>query len=335
MLRRGLISAQRAVIALVLTCSVSGAILPERFGPYAQKEPGVVLGDDPIWKEYGFEEGVFATYSGSRTFKLTAYRFTDPTGAAAAFDWLRPPGSSRTSTANLSAAFAGGALVVFGNYLLRFDGWQPRSDDLVPLVQTLPKVNRGALPYVRSQLPERARLRGSERYILGPASLAEFEPRVPASVAAFEQSAEAAYAKYRTPAAEVSTLVFMYPTHQIAREKADDFAKLPGATVRRSGPLLGIVLAPTGVPYESVRPHAERLLAGVNYQAEYTETEHVPKDTVQDAARMILAIVLLALGLIVASVLLGFGFGAVRILARKYGINVADDSFTGLNLSGK
>jgi hypothetical protein len=50
---------------------------------------------------------------------------------------------------------------------------------------------------------------------------------------------------------------------------------------------------------------------------------------------MILAISLLACGLIVSAIALGILFGGSRFLLRRIGFNVADEELTTLHLSGK
>ena len=38
--------------------------------------------------------------------------------------------------------------------------------------------------------------------------------------------------------------IFNYPTHQMAMQQIAEFEKLPGAVVKRSGPMIAVVLAP-------------------------------------------------------------------------------------------
>jgi hypothetical protein len=73
----------------------------------------------------------------------------------------------------------------------------------------------------------------------------------------------------------------------------------------------------------------------ISYTPNFTWNEHVPKDTPQDAARMILAIVVLAGCLIVSSLVLGLMFGGSKVLARRLGWAGSDEGFTSLHLEGK
>ena len=82
-------------------------------------------------------------------------------------------------------------------------------------------------------------------------------------------------------------------------------------------------------------PEAEALIQNVSYQPKLTWTEHVSKDTPQDAAKMFLAIFVVAGVLIAASVLLGMVFGGFRFALVRFGIQPADYSLTTLNIDNK
>ena len=84
----------------------------------------------------------------------------------------------------------------------------------------------------------------SERYILGPVSLARFEPRIAPSLAAFHLGTEAQLGRYRTPKGDLTLAIFSYPTPNIARERQEEFPKVPGTIAKRSGPLVGVVVQP-------------------------------------------------------------------------------------------
>jgi hypothetical protein len=321
----------RCLIALFASASLYGALLPDKFASYSKTFSAAAANDAPaLWNEYGLTDSERADYDGGgRKFSISAYQLKDTTGAAAAFDSERPAGSRSTGVAQLAVEFPGGALVAFGNYVLRFHDWQPGAEQIVDLVRDLPKLNRAALPPLRSWLPRRDRVPGSDRYILGPASLAAVTPAIPPAAAGFEHSVEAYSARYRMAGREATLVVFSYPTPHLARETMGAFEQLPGALVRRSGPLVAVMV---GAP--SVAAGAA-VLDQVRYQAEFSWTEHVPKDTPQDAAKMILAIFMLAGILIASSVVLGLFFGGMRTVFNRLGIAVADDSFTALDLRQK
>jgi hypothetical protein len=86
------------------------------------------------------------------------------------------------------------------------------------------------------------------------------------------------------------------------------------------------------VPDGRGNPLAKKLLAGIEYRPNIMWNEYVPKHTTQDAANMILAISMLAAGLIVSSLVLGLFFGGGKILAKRFGFKGADDELTSLHI---
>ena len=112
----------------------------------------------------------------------------------------------------------------------------------------------------------------------------------------------------------------------MAIERLRQFQKLERAAVRRSGTLIAVV------PEGKDSPDAASLIEQVNYTPNLMWNEYVPKNTPQDAAKMILAISVLAAGLIVASVIMGLFFGGGKVLARKFGMQPAEEDFTSLHL---
>jgi len=151
-----------------------------------------------------------------------------------------------------------------GNYLLIFKGRQPQVVEIDALYQTLPKLDSSPLPTLIGYLPEDHLVANSERYVTGPVGLERFDPGVPPSSAAFHLGAEAQLGSFRAPGGEMTLAVFSYPTPQIARDRLVDFQRISGAMVKRTGPLLAVILAPRD------RNGAERLLAKVRYEPTIT-----------------------------------------------------------------
>ena len=317
-----------SVTLIAAGVSLQAALLPESFAQYKRGAVSPVTLEDPaVWSEYGFESAETAEYTGGgRTFSVTAYRLKDPTGAFAAFQWQRPTGAT---SATISASLPNGVLVAHDNYLIRVDGAKPNAQNLAALYKALPNVVRTSLPPLYGYLPKRGRVASSERFLMGHASLERFEPRIPAALAAFHLGAEAQSARYRSGGAEHQLTVFSYPTPQMAIERARAFGTLTGAAVKRSGPLLAVI------PDRAGNSGAARLLEEIAYNPNFTWNEYVPKDTPQDAAKMILAIVSLAGVLIVLSFVLGLFFGGSKILAKRFGMAHAENGFTSLHLDNK
>jgi len=291
--------------------SLPAQILPEQFGSLkrsgaAQPAPAQ---DSELWKEFGFEAGERASYG---PLTLSAWRFADPTGSFAAWQSL----AARSD------------LALSGSYLLMASGGPlPAAADLELLAAKLPKRTTSAPPPLGAYLPDNGRIAGSERYLLGRVSLERFEPRLARELVSFERGAEAQTARYRAGSAgEAQVTVVSYPTPQIAIERFRQYQQIWGEAARRSGPII------TVVPEAKANPVALKLLGQVSYNPKLSWSEYVPKHTVQDAAKMILAIAVLAGGLILASVAFGLLFGGWKIIARRFGFKTSDEEFTSLHI---
>jgi hypothetical protein len=289
---------------LLTAGSLTAAIWPEHLGPYtrvsAQQVQGSALGP-----EYGFKNAEEADYG---TFKVTAAQYNDPTGAYAAS--LEAPSTQ------------------VGNYVVTCLGKCPKN--LAALLESLPQVSHAPLPVLRTYLPPQDLIPNSERYILGPAGLKNFAPQIPPGPAAFQFGTEATLGHYRTATGEATLVVFSYPTPQIARQRADEFRRLTGITVKRTGPLVAVV--PPPIPADS----AQRLLNGINYQASVTRDEQ-PPIVVRPASvgNMLIAIFKLS-GIVVAfCVLSGLVFGVFRFMSRQFGDPNAQEAMISLHLSDK
>ena len=289
---------------------VCGAILPSEFSDSKQSAVTVpALTDKPVWEEYGLEASERAVYG---AVSITAYRFKDSTGAFGAGQWLK--GEGRLGTASTQA----------DNYLLVFEGSKPSPQQIQQLTAGLPNKRRTSLPSLQNYLPADRLVAGSERYIAGPASLEKFEPRLPASILAFEKGAEAEVARYRIGENEEQLLLVSYPTPQIAIERQKAYQGIVGA-VRRSGPLLAAVPAPVSTSA------AQTLVGEVSYSPTLMWNEKTPVDP-RKVGDMLLAICLLAAGLMVGSVLVGVFLGGIRRALGRVGVGAGDESLTELNL---
>jgi len=300
----------RSVILAVLSVTSLGAtIWPDSLGKFARKSSEPIVNSDEIQtQEYGLEESEEANYG---QFQVTASRYKDATGAYAA------------------SLVAAGHPIQNGNYVVSCSGNCPKN--LAALAESLPKNNHSALPTLRNYLPAKNLIARSERYILGPVGLKSAAPQIPDSVVAFQFSPEGDIARYREPGGDLTLAAFSYPTMEMARQQAAAMEKLPGAVVKRSGPLVALALAPGN------QAAADRLLAQINYQAVLSsDDQQIPLVLKpQSAAQMILAIIALA-GIVLGFCLLsGLLFGAIRVAARKFGYSDAGSPYTMLHLSDK
>jgi hypothetical protein len=291
---------------------IHAAIWPDTIGAYHRVSAAPVqLEERAIWDEYGLKESERARYeNGADSFTATGYRLQDTTGAMAAFQWQRPAKSTPSTLAPLAAETPDGAILVHGNYVLAFSGRKPEPAELAALFEGLRNVDETSLPPLAGYLPLQDLVANSQRYITGPNSLQKFDPAIPPSVAGFHFGAEAQMGVFHSPKGDMTLAIFNYPTHQIAMQKVEEFSKLPGAVVKRSGPLLAVVLAPTDADA------AERILAQVKYQAVVTRDEYVPTHRDNIGNLVINAFELIGI-LLAFAVVSGFALGGWRAFRRR------------------
>jgi len=316
---------------LSLVPTLLAAVWPDAIGnvPQTSKRP-VSVSDRPLWDEYGFQEAETAEY-GARPdhFVATAWRFRDPTGAFAAFQWQCPQDAQPSSLSKIAAQTSAGVWFVFGNYLFRFEGWKPSVEELAPMWNTLPLLDQSPLPALTGYLPKENLVPNSQRFIIGPVSLARFKPLIPPATAAFHFGTEAQTARYKAPAGEIELCLLSYPTPQIARARLEEFRKLPQAMAKRSGPLLAVIFSPSDAN------EAERILSKVQYQAAITWNEYVPTQRDNIGNLVTTAFVLTGLLLLFAFVS-GLAFGGVRLLSRlARGKDRPEEPMIRLNLGGR
>jgi hypothetical protein len=314
---RRLIESMRFFFALLVPALCSAAILPDTFGPFHRSNTAVPkLSDQAVWDEYGLKEAESSAYADENVhFTATAYRFADTTGAMAAFEWLRPADAAPSKVADMAAESPKRLIVSYGNYVLSFEGYKPTPDELTPVFGSWHNVDGTPLPTWIGFFPSQGLILNTERYVLGPASLAKFEPEISPSVAGFHLGTEAQYGIFRGAKGNMALAVFNYPTPQIAMEKLSDFEKVPGAVAKRTGPLIAVLLSPPDAD------GAERLLALVRYDVQVTLNERVPGPA-DNPGNMLLAIFTLAGILIVFCVIAGLFVGGFRavLFGRRKGV---------------
>ena len=325
---------RRLIVFLLLAAPVSlqAAIWTELLGEYKrvsvrQLQPA----DAAVWEEYGLEAAEEAVYrSDGQGFTATAYRLRDSTCGLAVFQWLSPKAGKQVVWIGLTAIeSAGGTLAHHGNYVFHFQGGRPLAEVAQTMFSLLPRVELSPLPVLPGYLPAQGLIGDSRRLVIGPASLASFEPRIPPAAAAFSLGAEGQLARYNSPAGTLGLALFSYPTPNIARKQAEEFQKLPGAVVKRSGPLVAIILSPPD-PNE-----AERLLAKVNYNATITWNEQMPQDEGNIGDFLIAVFKLIGL-MIGFTLLAGAAFAGLRILRRRLlGESALDEVMVRLHLEDR
>ncbi len=321
-------TAPRLLFLLAIPVAAFPAILPETIGAWQRGAPSAaVIPDQRVWQEFGLQDSETSPYSANgQKYTISAYRFADATGAFAALDQIRPADAKPADTTGVGLQDETGEFIAVGNYLFVFNGYKPKVDELNHVVGTAPHYSQSPLPTLPRYLPAGA-APNSQRYITGPESLAKYAPSIPPSTAAFHFSAEGVLAKYNGGGREQTLILFSYPTMEMARDRIPHFQQIPGAVVRRSGPLVAVTLG-------AVADDAERLLSQVRYQAEITVPEHVPTPK-DNPANLFLNIIILCGILAGFCVLSGLVVGGLRVLFRRAGASGEGDAMISLHLSGR
>ncbi len=304
-------------LVVLLPLTASAAIWPPAFQEYTRVgdatpfQPGA---DEALWREYGLVEGETATYTdGKRKFQVNAWRMKDSTGAIGAWYWQLPPQSRAAKGLAYSAVYETGsqrgALAVFGNYLVQFDGTRPVAAEIKLIVGELPEAVQGPSTVLPNYLPPKVPF-WSARLITGPESLKAFAvPWTPGEIG-LDVGAEAIAA---AAGAGRHLAVIRYPTPHLARVKLEQLTTLNRGPVHRSGPLLAISWAGDATS----RSGLEELVRSVEYKATLIESEPNPYQPVKEAANMMLSIFTLTGGLLVACVVAGIAAGGLRVFSRR------------------
>ncbi len=313
---------------LCASLSASGAIFPDSLKNY-QKAPvkTILTPDTALLDEFGIDAIEQAEYrDGPKHFSATAWRFHDTTGAMAFFESLRPPGAKPDNIGTLAVRTSDGVIFEYGNYVFEVTGSLPAPEVFSELYDHLPKFEQSALPALLANLPQDGLIANSERYILGPVSLARFDPKVAPSVAAFHLGTEGIVGKYQTKKGVLTLGIFDFPTPNLARDRITEFQKIPGAVAKRAGPLVAVTVDPPDADA------AERVLSGVRYETNITLNEAVPVNDTVPKIKFILNVFVFAGLLIVLCLAAGLAYGGFRVLRRKLNRGEEPDAMITLHL---
>jgi hypothetical protein len=316
---------------LLLAPAAFAGIWPDAIDGWQRKTAiPAAISDKGVWQEYGLEASERADFvKNGITAHGTAWRMKDPTSALAVYQWQHPKGKPSELAKLAVETPDGGVFLAYGNYVLSLEGFRPGTDTFNQILIALPRLDLSALPALPGFLPKDGLVAGSERYLLGPVALEKFEPRIPIGLAAFSLSAEAQTAKFKAPDGEQQLTIFSYPTQQIAKERLEEFRKVPGIMGTRSGPLVALIPAPTSLD------SAERLLALVNHRVTLTfNSKQLAKDENMGA---ILTNIFILTGILLGfCIFAGVAFGGLRVLAQHFfGLAKPGESMITLHLEEK
>jgi len=304
---------RRLILAIVLASLPAAATMwPDKLGGLDRKSSNEVAADQYTPDEYGREAAEQADYG---LFQVTGVRYKDSTGAYAA------------------SLEASDHPIQVDNYLIACSGKCPT--DLATLAKALPRISHAPLPVLKDYLPPQNKIPNSERYIMGVNGLHSNLPQITDSAVALDFGTEGESARYRLSKGEATLAVFSYPTLEMARQQAPAYEKIPGVVVKRTGSLVALV-ASAGSNQEVDPEAAKKLLAQVNYRGAISFNEPLPLVIKPEtAANMILGIMTLAGYLLVFCLVSGLAYGAIRVVARRFGYSSAQESMTTLDLGGK
>jgi hypothetical protein len=301
------------------------SFLPGSFGSWHRTDC-VDLPEHPeLSQEAGMREFSACEFSsGKKGAGIWAGKYRDPSSAYEVYTSLLRPTMSPSTVGRFTAVDDKGLLILVGDVVVGV--LQPRNvstTDLQELTSLIAsKSDRTPLPPIRAYLPEEDLSNGTQRYALGPVAfraaaetLGRPEFAELADVVGFASGAEAMLARYKAGAL---LILIEYPTPQLAElhlrhleTSMPEKAKLGGATVERKGSLLSIVMAPAMPGY------AENLRNAIQYQTQVTWNE--PSGTATDPPwSVILYRIFVGTGIfMVAAVVLGIGYGGVRVFTKR------------------
>lgn len=312
MLRRQLLAPAVLLLCFCATAA-EAAIWPEKWAEHTRaKAERVAITDSGLWAEYEGEEAEKALFrSPIGPFRATAWRLRDSTSALAWYYFTRPANCTPIRNTQAGCTTPGQAALALKNYVFLFEGWRPLDRELLELEKTLPDMRSGGgLPKLPGFLPDRNRIRNSERYIVGVESLTRFESRISPMLVGFEDGAEGISATYRSPAGDLQVTVFDYPTPQLARKVFAGFENQQSWSVKRSGTLIAVI------PQQLDSKAAASILNGIEWDVNFMWNEATKPPPMPDVAGMLIAIFQLTGLLLVICVGGGLGVAGLYYMSR-------------------
>lgn len=287
-----------------------------------------------VLKEYGFQRFERCQYSrdDGRKLAIKAAVFEDASGAYGAFTFYRTPETLEEKIGLQAGSLNNRVLFFQGNVLVDavFDKLSAMSAaelrELAGLLP-LPRGSAGKLPPLRNYLPARGYEKNTEKYVVGPAALDRMNAPLASSMVDFRSDTEVVLGKYAAEAGDATLMLIEYPTPQIAAEKLRQIdaahqvsAQQPGVASivdvgpffdKRTGPIVAIAAGPL-----STR-EAQAMLGAVSYDADVTWNENTYLDKKNNLANLLFNVIVLCGIVIGLSLVVGVGFGGVRILTKR------------------
>jgi uncharacterized protein DUF6599 len=310
------------------------AILPPTFGGWqlsktAQFSANPEVADPTnaaLLKEYGFTDFEGATYTrdDGRTVAIKAARFADTSGAYGAFTFYRMPQMLDEKIGDQGSSLNERVLFYKGSVLIDavFQRLSEMSAaELRELANDLPRPagSTANLPALLGYLPRQSYVKNSTKYVVGPAGLEATGAPLAAQYVDFSKGAEVVLARYDISGNRATLELVSYPTPQIASAqfKQIDAAKQAHQLgdspifLKRSGPILAVA---TGAISQG---DAKGLLSMVNYDADVTWNQNTYFTRRDNAANLIVGVILLAAIVSALGILVGVAFGGFRLAMKR------------------
>jgi len=182
-----------------------------------------------------------------------------------------------------------------------------------------PPGTSGNLPGLPAYLPRQSYVKNTAKYVVGPVALEKDGSPIPAQYVDFSKGAEVVLGDYNVSGVPATMMLIGYPTPQIAAsqlqqiEAAQQSHQLGGKqlSLRRTGPILVIASGP-------ISPgDANALVADVNYDADVTWNENTFSTRRNNAANLIVGVILLAAIICGLSIVAGIAFGGFRMAMKR------------------
>lgn len=287
-----------------------------------------------VLKEYGFQRFEKANYARDDGRKLTvkAAVLEDASGAYGAFTYYRDPEMIEEKIGGQGCSLGNRVLFFQGNVLVDavFDKLSAMSAaELRDLAGMLPKPVGSAakLPTLRNYLPARGYEKNTEKYVMGPAALDRMNAPLASSMVDFKSDTEVVLGKYSAAAGDATLMLIEYPTPQLAAEKLRQIdgvhqttAQQPGVAsildvgpffARRTGPIVVIAAGP--LSYRE----AQEMMEAISYDADVTWNQNTYVSRRDNLANLLFNVILLCGIVIGLALVVGVGFGGVRILLKR------------------
>jgi len=333
-----------SVLAVLLCAGVSAqtTVLHDRFGKWEAEGPSrtlkaLDLGSDwvqgstgvRVLQESGLESIEERTYrSALEEVTLRVFVLRDPSGAYEFYTYSLSPGMQKWGLGEDSALSQNEGRFLVGNLVVQAtDSPNPKLNSFREIFGAIKtKADHTPLPPLRSYLPAKWRVFGTERYAQGPAgfraamvSLSQGAYVDLSNEIGFQSGAETILAQYQGEHGSGVLLLIEYPTPQLAENHLHHLeralppsAKQAGVTVERKASLLSLVFAPTSAM------HARAIRDEVNYETEVTWNEPHQSATDPPLVRVLYKIFLFTSLFLVFATVAGIAFGGFRILIKHW-----------------